>query len=130
MGASSSTPATGTVSFYFSGSSTPFASAVLLVNGVAAAQYTFTTAGVYSITAVYTGDTNYATSSGSLAQFVGDFSFTIGATSSATLRGLLLGFKSRTVASVSAIFQASPRLGQLNSVALSCSTVGGSQWMI
>lgn len=83
-GASSATPATGTVSFYLRGSSTPFAANVPLTNGSAAAQYTFTIADFYSITAVYSGDTNYATSNATLTQLVGDFSFTISAASGAS----------------------------------------------
>jgi len=64
---SSTTPgaATGTVSFYYTptgGSATLIGSAVTISNNVATTTTTFSTAGTYTITAVYSGDTNYATS--------------------------------------------------------------------
>lgn len=67
---------TGTVTFFASG--TQLGAAQPVTNGSATLTTAFTTAGTYAITALYSGDTNFSSStSPALTQLVGDFNFTI-----------------------------------------------------
>jgi subtilase family serine protease len=62
---SGTTAATGTVSFYYTpsgGTATLIGSPVTVASNAATTTTSFVTAGTYSITAVYSGDTNYTTS--------------------------------------------------------------------
>lgn len=68
--------ATGTVTFFAGG--TQLGAVQPVTNGSATLTTAFTTAGAYAITAMYSGDANFASStSPSLAQLVGDFNFTL-----------------------------------------------------
>jgi len=68
--------ATGTVTFFSGGKQLGAVQSV--INGSATLTTAFTTAGAYAITAVYSGDGNFAGStSPTLTQLVGDFNFTL-----------------------------------------------------
>jgi len=72
------TAPTGTVTFYLNGTTQiGLPQTVTATQNTASVQTTIAAAGSYAITAVYSGDTNYTGSTGSLTQAVGDFSFTI-----------------------------------------------------
>ena len=66
-GTSTSTP-TGTVQFYSNG--TAIGSPATLTANIASTTYSFATAGTYAITAIYSGDTNFTTSTASAVSLV------------------------------------------------------------
>jgi len=66
-GTSSSTP-TGTVQFYANNSA--IGSAITLSSNIATTNYSFPTSGTYAITAIYSGDTHFATSTAAAVSLV------------------------------------------------------------
>ena len=87
-----STP-TGTVTFYDNTASAPIGAAVPLTNGVATMSVSTLTVGTHSITAIYSGDTNFLTlTSTAVSELVEDFSLAIStSTGSSTSQTILPG---------------------------------------